>query len=221
MLLCESRELGGRGSSRLPCVTPVVKSSSGRVTFRIPLKINNGAPLRKQSTERVDCSRKKGAAKKLHRRPPTRFQIRIPLEMLLIWGEGGMQVHGIDRRRFFFFLCGHLGPPIGENAVYKEMVYKEMVEVRSNYKNSSCWWFGNPACGDSAESNWIEKDKTVYLLDLSVRMGEKGQCDLVCGASLHDWANAGLCWCPMHVHMVSVVLTFWVVGPVLRNGYGI
>ena len=58
----------------------------------------------------------------------------------------------------------------------------------------------------------------MYLLDLFVRMGEKGQCDLVCGAPLDDWANAGLCRCPMHhVHVVSVVLTFWVVGPVLRN----
>ena len=37
-------------------------------------------------------------------------------------------------------------------------------------------------------SNWIEKDKIVYLLDLFMRMGEKGQCDLVCGAPLNDWA---------------------------------
>ena len=26
---CESRELGGRGSSRFPCVSPVVETSSG------------------------------------------------------------------------------------------------------------------------------------------------------------------------------------------------
>ena len=96
----------------------MVKSSSGRVTFRIPSKINNEAPLRKQSTEHIDCSRKKGAAKKLHRRPPTRFQIWIPLEVLLIWGEDGLQVHGIGRGR---------------------PVYKEVVEVRSNYKKSSFW----------------------------------------------------------------------------------
>ena len=177
MFLCESRELGGRKSSRLPCVTPVVKISSGRVTFRIPSKINNEAPLRKQSTEHVDCSRKKDAAKKLHRRPPTRFQIWIPLEVLLICREGRLQVHGIGRCR---------------------PVYKEVVEVRSNYKKSSFWWFGNPACGDSTGSNWIEKNKIVYLLDLFVRMGEKGHCYLVCRAPLNDLANAGLCWCPMH-----------------------
>ena len=175
----------------------MVKSSSGRVTFRIPSKINNEAALQKQSTVHVDCSRKKCAAKKLHRRPPTRFQIQIPLEVLLIWGEGGLQVHRIGRHR---------------------PVYKEVVEVRSNYKKSSFWWFGNPACGDSTGSNWFEKDKIVYLLDLFLRMGEKGQCDLVCGAPLNDWANAGLCWCPMHVDVVNVVLTFWVAGPILRNG---
>ena len=48
----------------------------------------------------------------------------------------------------------------------------------------------------------------MYLLDLFVRMGEKGQCYLVCGAPLDDLANPGLCLCPMHVHVVSVVLTF-------------
>ena len=30
-------------------------------------------------------------------------------------------------------------------------------------------------------------------LDLFVGMGEKGQCDLVFGGPLDDWANAGLC----------------------------
>ena len=33
----------------------------------------------------------------------------------------------------------------------------------------------------------------MYLLDVFVRMGEKGQCDFVCGAPFNDWANAGLC----------------------------
>ena len=44
----------------------------------------------------------------------------------------------------------------------------------------------------TAWSNWIEKDKIMHLLDFFVRMGEKGQCDFVCG-SANDWANAGLC----------------------------
>ena len=45
---CESRELEGRGSSRFPCITPVVETfSSYRVAFRVPLSVS--APLRKQS----------------------------------------------------------------------------------------------------------------------------------------------------------------------------
>ena len=42
---CESRKLGSRRSSRLPCVTPVVETFSDRVTFRIPPNINNGELL--------------------------------------------------------------------------------------------------------------------------------------------------------------------------------
>ena len=120
--------------------------------------------------------------------------------MLLILEDGRLQVHWIGRRR---------------------PVYKEVVEVHSDCKISSFWWFGNPTYGDSTGSNWIRKDKTVYLPDLFVRMVEKRQCDLVCRAPLDDWANAGLFWCPMHVHVVSAVLTFCVAGLILRNGCGI
>ena len=46
---CQSGELGRRRTSRLLCVTPVVKTfSSDKVTFRIPSNINDRAPLRKQ-----------------------------------------------------------------------------------------------------------------------------------------------------------------------------
>ena len=45
-----------------------------------------------------------------------------------------------------------------------------------------------PACGDSSGSNRIEKGKLVYLLDLFEGRWEKGQCDLVCGVLLDDWA---------------------------------
>ena len=38
------------------------------------------------------------------------------------------------------------------------MVYKEVVELWPNYKKFYFWWLGNPACGDSAESNQIEKE---------------------------------------------------------------
>ena len=56
----------------------------------------------------------------------------------------------------------------------------------------------------------LKKNKFLYLLDLFVGMGEKGPCNLVCVVPLNDWANAGL--------YVSVVLIFWVVGPILRDG---
>ena len=46
----ESREIGGRGSSRFSCVTPAVKTFfSDIVAFRIPSNISDGALLRKQS----------------------------------------------------------------------------------------------------------------------------------------------------------------------------
>ena len=93
---CESRELGSRGSSRLPCVTPVVEAFSDRVTFRNPSNMNNRAPLRKQPT---GLTRWLFPEKKLHRRPPTRFQMWIQLEVLQIWGLGGLQVHGIGSGR--------------------------------------------------------------------------------------------------------------------------
>ena len=65
-------------------------------------------------------------------------------------------------------------------------MYEEVVEVRSNYKKSYFWSFGNLACGDSTGSTWNEKDKVAYLLELFGGRGQKGQYDLVCGASLDD-----------------------------------
>ena len=54
LLFCvwhESRESGGGGSSRFPCVTPVVETVySNRVAFRILSNINDEAPPQKQPT---------------------------------------------------------------------------------------------------------------------------------------------------------------------------
>ena len=45
---CKSRELGSRGSSRFPCVTPVPETFySDRVVFSILTNINDGALLHK------------------------------------------------------------------------------------------------------------------------------------------------------------------------------
>ena len=101
-------------------------------------------------------------------------------------------------------------------------MYKEVVEVPSNYKKSYFWWSGNSACGDSTESNWIEKHKVVYLLDLFEGKREKGQCDLVCWASLDDWANASFYIDVAFMLMsyscvVGVVSIFGEIGPFLRN----
>ena len=64
----------------------------------------------------------------------------------------------------------------------RRLVYKKVVEVRSNYKKSNFWRFGNPACSDSDGRNQIEKD-IVYLLDLIEGMEKKGYSDLVCGCA--------------------------------------
>ena len=65
----------------------------------------------------------------------------------------------------------------------------------------------------------LRKTRIVYLLGLFEGRGEKGQCDLVCGAPLDGWANAGLCMLICYSCVVSV--TLWGVGPILRNGCGI
>ena len=61
------------------------------------------------------------SAKKLHHRLPTGFQIRIWLEPLWCGVGGGLKcmVFGIRSRR---------------------LVYKEVIEVWSNYKKSYFWW---------------------------------------------------------------------------------
>ena len=52
---CEPRESGGKGSSRFPCVTPVVENSLDRVILGIPSNIKDGAPVRKQPKGLTRC----------------------------------------------------------------------------------------------------------------------------------------------------------------------
>ena len=59
----------------------------------------------------------------------------------------------------------------------------------------------------------------MYLLGLFEGTWEKGQCDLVCVALLDDWAM--LVYVDVLSRVVSVVLTLWGVGSILRNGCGI
>ena len=65
----------------------------------------------------------------------------------------------------------------------------------------------------------LRKTRVVYLLDTFGRRGEKGQYDLVFGAPLVDYANAGLMLMP-YSRLVSVVLIHWGVAPILNNGCG-
>ena len=59
------------------------------------------------------------SARKLQNRPPTGFRLRIWLEVLQIQVVGELKLHGICNRM---------------------LVYKKVVEVRSNYKKSYFWW---------------------------------------------------------------------------------
>ena len=173
-----------------------IKRIGRKREFKIPLCNPSDGKLCKQSyiSNSMKLQRRSSSAKtanglntltafgeKLHRRPTTRFQMRIRLEVLWNWGEDGLQVHGIGSRR---------------------LVYKEVAGVWSNYKKTYFWWFGNPACGKSTRNNWIEKYKVVHLLDLFEGRGDKEQYDLVCGEPLDDSANAGLCWCLIHMWWV-------------------
>ena len=83
-----------------------------------------------------------------------------------MWVVSRLQVHGI---------CSH------------RLLHKEVVEVRSNYNKSYFWWFGNPACDESPESNRIEKDQGRLV------WGEKGQNTWfsVHGVPSDDWADGG------------------------------
>ena len=86
-----------------------------------------------------------------------------------MWRLGGLQVYGI---------CSH------------RLVFSEVVEAWSNYKKFYLWWFRNPACGDSAGSNRIQKDRVGAPLGLVWGIGEGGVVWLsVSEAPLHDRAN--------------------------------
>ena len=83
-----------------------------------------------------------------------------------MWGVGRLRVHGIRSRR---------------------LVYKEVIEARSNYKESYLWWFGIPACGDSTGSDLIEKDQgRVSPKHVWGKGGERAAWFSVCRAPSDD-----------------------------------
>ena len=92
----------------------------------------------------------------------------IRLVVLLMWGVGGMQ-------SMKFAAAG-----------------EEVVEALSNYRKSSFWWFGNPACCYSTGSTQTEKDKVCAPLRPAwEKRGESTVWFSVSGALLNDWANGG------------------------------
>ena len=82
----------------------MVETSSDKITFRIPLYINDGVPLQSsQPVYHVDCFRRKAPPSISSRIPnadPTRGAVNL--------GLGGLEVDGVVSRR---------------------LVYKEVVEV--------------------------------------------------------------------------------------------
>ena len=54
------------------------------------------------------------------------------------------------------------------------LVYREVVETLSNYKKSYFWRYRNPTCGDSTESNQIEKGSCTSSTCLT-KEGRKGR----------------------------------------------
>ena len=148
----ESGELGGRRSLRFPCVSSAVEVfSSEKVAFRNPSNINDAAPLRRESTA-LTC--RLFPERKLHQRLPTGFQTRIWLEVLLMWGLDGLQVHVINSR---------------------SVLYKEFVVVRLNYKKSYFWWLVI-----WLGVTRLKRTRVLYLLDFFEGRRENGQCYLVC-----------------------------------------
>ena len=73
-----------------------------------------------------------------------------------MWDVGRLRVHEICSRR---------------------LVYMEVVEARSNCKQSYLWGFKIPACGDSTRSNLIERE---WVRALPGLVWGKEWCDLVC-----------------------------------------
>ena len=72
-----------------------------------------------------------------------------------MWGLGGLQVHGIRSRR---------------------LLYKEVGEVRLNYKKSDFWWFGDPACVDSIGGTLTEEDLAFYISQTCLREEGRRSC---------------------------------------------
>ena len=129
---CESRELGGKRSSRFPCVTPVVETfSSVRVTFRTLSNINTPQP--KQPTV-LTCRLLLQKSPTTGFRPDSKYASHQRYCQYRVW---------VDCKCIAFVAAGWC------------TITRKCTSL--NYEKSYFWWYGYSACGDSTRSKWIEK----------------------------------------------------------------
>ena len=159
---CKSRESRDRGSSKFPCVIPVVKEISSDLPWAI---ISYWEESYLESCQTSPSSSSVKTANGLNMltisEKTSTTDVRLDYKCAYNWScwKCRLQMHGI---------CSH------------RLVYREVVETQSNYKKSYLWWFRYPACGDATGSNWIKKDKFCVSPGLVCGKGEKRWHDLVC-----------------------------------------
>ena len=147
---CESRKLRGRGSSRFPCVTPVVENfSSDRTPFRIPSNISDRDLLQKQPMAL------------------TRWLISQKSPTTDFWQESKCESDQRCCECRMWVNCRCMEFVAADWCASKWFrLYKTM-----RNKKSYSWWFGKSE---------LKKTRVVYRLDLFEERGKKGQYDLVC-----------------------------------------
>ena len=163
----ETGEIGGKRSSRFPCVTPWAEIFSlDRVELRILLNINNRVPLRKQPTALICWLFHKKA-------PPKTSDWTASADLIggaVSVGCGWTATHGIHHCR---------------------QVHKAVVEFESNYKKSYNWWTGNRTCGDLTGSNQIGKGQGHVSAGLVWGKGREGAVWLSASKVPSDhWVNS-------------------------------
>ena len=115
--------------SRFHCVTPLVEIfSSDKITFLIPSRIKNGAPPRKLPMGLIRWLFPQKSPLQTSDWIPNADKAKV-LDGLQVLGNGSCR-----------------------------LMYKEVIEVQSNYKKSYFSWFRNPA--NTTESNTINQSNT-------------------------------------------------------------
>ena len=153
---CESRELGGRGSSRFPRGTPVVETSSGRLSFRILSNINDRA---------------------LPQRQPTALT-----RWLFLWKSPTADLQPDFKCRLDWRCCewGMRGDCRCMEFVAAGCCTRMWLRLHQTIRNLTSGDLGIPLVVNWLGVTGLKKTRVVYLLDLFEGRGEKGQYDLMC-----------------------------------------